>query len=255
MLSCAAVLNTAAALWLLRGSIELSRVNVGVACALAVCTVVGNIAMLHALGTLEPALASVFSQTQVFFVVAFAWVWLSEAPSLRFALGAVVALGGFGLMRLSDVESATVTTEGVLWGLLAATMWASMQVITRRYAARIQIVFVNAFRLWIAVSVLLLLPGTGLDVFDIGGRAWLYAAAAAFVGPFLARVCLMYAVRYVTASHSTLVGLVGPVFAFVFGFAAFGTMPATWEIVGGIIIVLGVAVPIGEIAGRNARSA
>jgi len=249
MLACAAVLNSATALGQLRGTMRVDRVNVGVACALAGCTVVGNISVLRALATLEPAVASVVTHTQVFFVVVFAWIWLAETPSPRFALGAALALGGFGVMRLTGVGSATVTTDGVMWALLAATMWAAMQVITRRYAVRMQIVFVNAFRLWLAVGVLLVLPGTGAAVFDIGGRAWLYAAAAAFVGPFLARVCLMYAVRHITASHSTLVGLVGPVFAFGFGFAAFGTMPAPLEICGGILIVAGVAIPIRELSG------
>jgi drug/metabolite transporter (DMT)-like permease len=99
MLSCAAVFNTVAAVGQLRGTIEFSRINVGVSLALAVGTVIGNIAMLRALSTLEPALASVVTHTQVFFVVVFAWVWLAEKPSSRFALGALVALGGFGLMR------------------------------------------------------------------------------------------------------------------------------------------------------------
>ena len=41
-----------------------------------------------------------------------------------------------------------------------------------------------------------------------------------------------------------LVGLFGPVVAFVLGFVVFGTTPETVEILGGAIIVLGVAIPL-----------
>jgi drug/metabolite transporter (DMT)-like permease len=54
----------------------------------------------------------------------------------------------------------------------------------------------------------------------------------------------MYAVKTLSASRSTLIVLAGPVFAFVFALAAFGTVPAPYELIGGAIIVIGVALAI-----------
>jgi drug/metabolite transporter (DMT)-like permease len=60
----------------------------------------------------------------------------------------------------------------------------------------------------------------------------------------------MYALRYATASHVTLIGLVAPVFAFALGLAAFGTVPGLVEMIGGAIVVIGVAIPMWQLTRR-----
>jgi drug/metabolite transporter (DMT)-like permease len=246
MLACAAVLNTIAAVGQLRGRLRIDRLALAVASALAACTVVGNIAALRALATLEPAIASVATHTQVLFVVALAWPLLGERPSRRFWVGAALAGGGFVVMQPTPAAGATVTGEGLLWALLAASMWAAMQVITRAYATRIQPVAINAIRLWLAVAAMACMPGAVGDLSAAPPDLWLLAGAAALAGPFASRVCLMYSVRYISASHSTLIGLVGPVFALGFGVAILGTAPAPVELLGGAIIAAGVAIPLSE---------
>lgn len=246
MLAAAAVFNTATALAQRRGRIRIHRIELAVSAALAVFTVIGNVAVLLSLRTLQPAITSVTTHTQVFFVVALAWPLLGERPTARFTLGVLVAVAGFALMRLRGAGDAAVSGEGLMWALTGAACWAAMQVVTRRFSARLEPVVVNALRLWIAVAALALFPGTLGDVAAAPPVAWLYAAAAGFLGPFLSRVFLMYSVQTLTASRSALVGLVGPVFAFVFGLLAFGEVPTAFEIAGGIVIVAGVALPMLE---------
>jgi drug/metabolite transporter (DMT)-like permease len=226
------------------------RIDVAVALALSVCTVVGNIASLAALALLEPAIVSATTHTQVFLVVALAWPLLGERPTARFVAGAAIAVAGFVLMQ-RPTAGGTVTTAGIGLAVLAAGMWASMQVITRWAVARIDLVFVNGLRLWLASAALACVPGAIGSARAMPAEAWALAGCAAFLGPFLSRVALMYSVRYISASHSTLVGLIGPAFALLFGLAAFGTAPSPLEIAGGAVILTGVSLPLFELAGRT----
>jgi drug/metabolite transporter (DMT)-like permease len=244
MLASAAGFNTAIALAHRRGRIRIHRIELAVSVVLAVCTVIGNVAVLLSLRTLQPAITSVATHTQIFFVVALAWPLLGERPNRRFTLGVMVAAAGFAVMRLRGAGDAAVSLEGLAWALTAAASWATMQVVTRRYSARLEPVVVNALRLWIATAALARFPGTVGEVAVAPAAAWLYASAAAFLGPFLSRVLLMYSVQTLTASRSSLVGLVGPVFAFVFALLAFGDVPTGYEIAGGIVIIAGVALPM-----------
>jgi drug/metabolite transporter (DMT)-like permease len=254
LLLAAATLNTLTA-WSRRSGRRRPRGNeLVVSLALAVCTVVGNLAVLAALAVLEPAITSVVTHSQVFLVVALAWPLLGERPTVRFAIGAGLALAGFALMQAPGAGGGDIATAGLGLALLAAAMWAAMQVITRAVASRIDLVLVNAVRLWLATAALACAPGTLAAARDMPATAWALAGAAAFAGPFLSRIALMYSVRYISASHSTLIGLIGPVFAFLLGLAAFGSAPAPLEIAGGLILLAGIALPVLELTGGHGRS-
>ena len=251
LLLAAAALNTLTALSRRSGRRRPSGRELAVSLALALCTVVGNLAVLGALAVLEPAITSVVTHTQIFLVVALAWPLLGERPTARFAAGAVLAIAGFAVMQWPGSGADRVAAAGIGLALLASAMWATMAVITRAVAARIDLLRVNAVRLWIASAAMACVPGTVEVARGMSGTAWALAAAAAFAGPFMSRVALMYSVRYITASHSTLISLVGPFFAFLLGLAAFGTTPSPLQIAGGAILLAGVALPVLELISRG----
>lgn len=244
MLLCAAILGTVTTPWRGDRAIALGRVTLIVAGGLGVFTVIGNIAMAEALSRAEPALVAVMLQTEVLFVAVIAAAWLRERITGRFAAGAAIALAGFAIMRLPGADSAAIDLAGAAAAAIAALSFALMHVVTRVSIRRIDPRAVNALRLWLAVGVLALLPENASTLTDLDARAWSLAAAAAFCGPFLGRLFLMYAVRYIPAGHARLAGLLSPVFAFVLGFAAFGSTPGPLELLGGAVILAGVALPL-----------
>ena len=258
MLVAAAVLNT---MVVLSGFVRLggprrrvaparsARLVVLVSLLLAAFTAVGNIASAEALARIDAGLTSVAQQTQVLFVAGAAALFLGERITLRFALGAAIALAGFAVMRLPG--DSAVHLAGILWAVLSALCFGSMQVITRQVIHRIDPVPVNALRLWLSVAVLACLPGRLAALLTLDAGAWALAAAAAFCGPFLGRISFMYAVRHIAASHSILLGLASPLFAFGLGYLAFGTVPGLFEIVGGALILAGIVLPVLELVANE----
>ena len=71
-----------------------------------------------------------------------------------------------------------------------------------------------------------------------------YASLAAFFGPFLGRLCLMNAARYLEARVTTLATLAAPPLTLVLGYALLSDLPSAREILGGTIMLAGIAVPL-----------
>ena len=244
MLVCAGVFNTVTAL--VQQRVQRTRVfrtpNVLAAVVLAVCTVVGNIGIISALSVQQPAITSVLLQTQILIVAATAWLFLGEAITARFAVGAAIAVAGFVVMNLGTELRAS--TMGVMCALLAAFSFATMQVYTRSVIHRIDAVAVNAMRLWLSVVALMVVPGEAQNLIALDGTVWVLAATGAFLGPYLSRLCLMYTVKFIPASRGTLITMINPVFAFALGFLFFGAIPGTLDTVGGAMILVGIAIPV-----------
>ncbi len=244
LLLCAAVFNTAVAVIQRRPVV--GKTTWVAAVVLAVFTIFGNVGMASALAVQKAAVTSVFLQTQVLIVAALGWMFLRERVGMPFAVGALLALAGFVGMNLPALQGTgtSVRMSGVLWALVAATSFAIMQVYTRGVIDRIDTVVVNAARLWLAVAVLVAIPGNARALAELNSKIWLLCAAAAFLGPFLSRLALMEAVRHISAARAALVIMVNPVFAGVFGFAAFRSIPTALEIGGATLILAGVSAPL-----------
>lgn len=219
---------------------------------LAACTLAANLAVLRSLASLNPALTSVLSKTQVLIVAALAWPLLGERVTARFALGAVLAVAGFAVMHASDRGGLRIDA-GSLWALAAATAWALMQVAPRKVIHRVRLGQVNGVRLWLSAAGLALVPGNAQALAGLEARVWLMAGLAALAGPFLSRLALLHSLRHIPASHSTLLTLSGPVFAAALALAAFGIVPAPVELAGAGLVLLGIALPVREMTRPEAR--
>ncbi len=253
MLLASAGFNSAMALVRERGRLALGRTGRRTVLALAVGTLVGNVAVAESLGRIEPAITSVLMQTQVLFVALLARVALGEPITRRFVVGVAVAFLGVAVMRAPLEGSVGISLPGVLYALAAAAGFGAMQVVTRKVISRIRPVPVNAARLWLATGVLLLAPGRVESLATMPPQGWALAVGAAACGPFVSRLLLMAAVRDIPASQSVLFGLISPVLAFGLAWVLLGSVPTHRELAGGLIVLIGVAIPIHE-AWRDAAS-
>jgi drug/metabolite transporter (DMT)-like permease len=208
---------------------------------LGLLAISGNFCGAQAVARLEPAVASVLLRTEIVFVGAMAAVLLGERFTLPLLFGALMALGGLLVMRWPLALDSR--GSGALWALGGAASFGTMQVLTRRVIARISPVRVNTARLWLAVGVWSLVPGTARAAFGQGLEFWGYVGVAGLFGPFLGRLLIMFSLRTLRAAHSALILLLAPVFAFTIGLLVFGSVPTRRELLGGAIMLVGIALP------------
>jgi probable blue pigment (indigoidine) exporter len=208
---------------------------------LAVVTISGNWCGAQAVARLEPAIASVLLRTEVVFVGGLAALLLGERLTPALGLGALTALLGLIVMRWPLRLDAP--GEGAAWALGAAASFGLMQVVTRRVIERISPLAVNAVRLWLAVALLALVPGTLRAALAAGPHFWGFVSVAGLFGPFLGRLCIMYSLRTLRAAHSALLLLLAPVLAFAIGYVGWGTLPTSLEVGGGALMLVGIALP------------
>jgi len=137
------------------------------------------------------------------------------------------------------------------WRMTAATTFGIMLVVLRHSIAHVDPLAVNALRLWLAVALLACWPGAAAGALAMDATTWLLAAAAGLAGPTVSRLMLMAAVRRFSATQTKLTTLVSPLCALGLGLLAFGTMPTARELLGGTVILLGVAMPLLPHLRRN----
>jgi drug/metabolite transporter (DMT)-like permease len=245
LLVAAAILNTALATWqhrqLTRAGRGAWRVAWTTSSWLALVTISGNFCAAQAVTRLDPAIASLLLRTEVVFVGILAALLLGERITKALAAGAITAMLGLVIMRWPLALDRA--GAGAAWAFGAAASFALMQVLTRRVIQRISPMAVNALRLWFAVALFAVVPGVLAKAVAAGPRFWAFVSVAALFGPVLGRLCIMYSLRTLRAAHSALLLLSAPLFAFLIGYFGWGTCPSGLEMVGGALMLLGMALP------------
>jgi drug/metabolite transporter (DMT)-like permease len=242
LLTAAAVFNSLLTIYQQKSLPSFRRFDLGVASALAVFTLFGNLTSAFAIALVSPALLTVVQRAEVIIVALLAWPIIGERIDRRFFLGA--SLAGCGLLLLQDPFSGpTPRAEGMYWAVASALCFGTMAVLTRKFIHQIDIVSVNALRLWLAVGFWFALNGFPEELRTISAPQIGYASLAAFFGPFLGRLCLMNAARFLEARTTTLATLAAPPLTLVISFIVLSDLPTSREILGGAIMLIGIAVP------------
>jgi drug/metabolite transporter (DMT)-like permease len=172
---------------------------------------------------------------------------IGERSRRSFWIGALVAVTG--LVVLSTRAGAQLGLGpnadpiGALFGLGSAACFGTMHVLTRKHIRTLRPVLLNALRLWLGVVLWFALE-RALPFDALNGKLVLYAALAAFFGPFLSRLAMMQSAHYVAASTTVLASLVTPPLTLLLGFVVLGTLPSVHEVLGGVIMLVGVAIPV-----------
>jgi O-acetylserine/cysteine efflux transporter len=253
LLTSAAVLNTAVLPLTRRSEVpRWSATAWGVSLALAVLTLLGNEASAAAIARISGPLLSVLQRVEVVIVGLLAWLVLAERPSLGFWAGA--ALASLGVVLTQGGGAATAHASGVAAAVIAASAFAGMAVLTRRFILAIEPIGVNALRLWLSLLCWMVLHGEIPAVSSYSLELVLYGALAALFGPFLGRLLFMFALRHVEARIAALCVLLAPIATLALSWVILGDVPTATEMLGGGVILAGVAIPVVE-SGRRRSAA
>ncbi|MCZ2825438.1 MULTISPECIES: EamA family transporter [unclassified Modestobacter] len=241
----------------LRGRWSLLRANAGAVLAFgALAVALPQLAYFYAVSRLSVGVALLLEYSGVLLVVLWTWARLGQRPSRVTGAGVVVAVGGLVLV-LDVLSGAQIDPLGVMWGLIAAVGLASYFVLSAHSDDALP-PLVSA---WAGLGVGALVLGaaalvgvlpwrtTAVDV-ELAGRStsWLVPVlGVALVSAALAYATGIAAVRRLGSRLSSFVGLSEVLFAVVAAWLALGQQPNSVQLVGGVVVLVGIVlVRLGE---------
>jgi drug/metabolite transporter (DMT)-like permease len=186
-------------------------------------------------------------------VLVIAWVWVvrRQPPARRTLLGAGTAV--VGLLMVVQIWSGTaIQPAGLAWGLAASVCQASYFLLADRAGAQTPPLVLAGVGMAVGTVVVAVLGTVGVlpivltrpDEVVLAGAdlGWpLTATLLVLVSTVLAYLTGIFAIRRIGAARGSLVALLEVVVSALAGWLLLGEVPAAVQLVGGALILLGVA--------------
>jgi len=214
------------------------------------------------------ALASVVMQTQLFFTAIFAWLLLHEriAAPLRAGLAlAALGLGCFALNFFAGGATGGITVPGLALNLGAASMWGTLNIITRKaqqahpgYDAFQLVVWGSLVPIgpFIAMSLLFDAPAARWQWLHAGFDAWACAAYLGWIATVLAYTTWTGLFKRHPANRVAPFSLGVPLVGIAAGTGLLGEAVTRWQWAGiGFVVAALAAVMFGPRLVRRRPSA
>ena len=218
----------------------------------AILTLLGNYCSAQAVSFLSPALVATIMRAEVIIIAVLALIFLREHITVRFWFGILFVLLGFYIMAPQG-QGNEDWFRGSFYALSASAAFASMAVITRKYIQRIDAASLNSIRLWLSVLFWFPLNPGGIDSSVFNWELLMYTGIAAILGPCLGRLIFMNSAKYIEAKIAGLAVSTAPIFALFFGIVFLSDFPSAMELLGGAVLLLGIAATIFQESPKKAQ--
>ncbi len=250
-ISTAAVILAVPAVLSLRGRWQALWRNLGMVASYGLVAVAGcQVFFYNAIQHLSVGVALLLEYLGTVLVVGWLWIRHGNRPRRLTVSGSVVAL--VGLVFVLDLTGSNhLDPIGVLYGLAAAVGLAVYFVLSSRADDDLPAVAVASAGMGIGAATLLGLGGLGMvpmsasfgTVQFAGHRAsWLVPVVGlSLVAAAIAYVAGIGAARVLGPKLASFVGLTEVLFAVLFAWLLLGELPTGLQLVGGLLIVAGVA--------------
>lgn len=245
------------ALLALRGRWHLLREHAALILAYGVIPIAGcQWAYFNAVQRLEVGVALMLEYLGLVLVVGWLWIRHGRRPRRLTLVGVVLSLAGLALIL--DLTSATgVDLIGVAWGLLAAVGLATYFILSAREIDGLPPLVLATFGLGVGAVVLLAGGAVGLlpmstataDVAFAGQDVpwWVAVLSLGVIAAAVAYAVGIAAARALGSKVASFLGLTEVLFAVLFAWLLLGELPAWIQLLGGVLIVVGVvAVKLDE---------
>lgn len=190
-------------------------------------------------------------QSQPLFVALGAWLLLRERLTSKMVLGIVVAVCGMATMSLGDLLGGVLVGPDPLLGnslaLLGAVMAAGYVLAGRSLRQRISLIpYVVVVYSVCTVTLLAIVLAQGETLTGYPPREWLIFLGLA-VGPgLLGHTVINWALKYLESTIVSVSMLGEPIGATLLALVFLAEAPTAYTVVGGIIVLTGIALTIVE---------
>ena len=247
----AALVLTVPALLQLRGHGRLLRRSVRTLVVYGIAAVAGaQLCFFMAVEHLSVAVALLLEYSGALLVVGYLWLRRGQQPGPLTVSGAAVSVAGLALV-LELLSSAELDLVGVLWGLGAAFGLATYFVVSAQSEDALPPLVVAWGGLAVGGAVLALAGAVGVlplaaprtDVTLLDAQVhWLVPVLGlALVAAVVAYVTGIAGARLLGAKVASFVGLTEVLFAVVFAWVLLGQSLGTVQLVGGALVLVGIA--------------
>lgn len=197
---------------------------------------------------MTPGLSSLLMQTQVFFSVLFAVIFLKETPNRWQIFGAVISFLGIGLVAMHLDKSISLLGFALIIG--AAATWGVGNLITKRIS------HVNMMALVIWGSFIACLPLLLCSLIFEGTQSLIYTAHHLSWRSIFSVLYIVYAstwigygvwnwllIRYPVATIAPFTLLI-PVVGMLSSILVFGEPLQLWKLIAGLLVITGLCINI-----------
>jgi len=191
---------------------------------------------------MDPSLASFLNRSEVLVAIILGIIFLCERFTKLETLGTVLAFTGILVMRLTlRVEY----SEGFWYVLIGAVFFGITEFVSKiavRHVTPVIVAFIrNAF---LALFFWLTLLTDRFDGFEGIETVWPTVIALGLIGPVLARILYLFALKRLELSKVAVISQIQPVFVMLIALLSLHQLPTLRETTGGLFLLFGIVVMV-----------
>ncbi|MDT8401128.1 MAG: DMT family transporter [Bacteroidales bacterium] len=193
----------------------------------------------------DPAIMSFLQNLVPLFVILMGVSFLGERFTILQFSGMLITLLGAAVTSFTgNISEKGFFVPGTGYMLASTIFLATTMIISKKYIKNLDPGLLATNRsvyLFITALCLMLIKG---ESFSLSGTALLNVGIGSLIGPFLTAFSMYSALRFIEASKSTIIQSSKGIFVTIGAWIYFRTIPESFQVIGGIITIIGVIILI-----------
>lgn len=185
---------------------------------------------------MDPTLAAFINRLEVLIAIALGIIFLGERLNRIELFGAAISLIGIIVMKMTlRIEY----SEGFWLVLIGSIFFGITEFISKVAVKHVDPVALAFLRnMFLAVMYWIVVLAAGIS-FDGIGHVWIGLIALGLLGPIMARMVYLIALKRLELSKVAVISQTQPVFVVIIALIILGQLPSVREIYGGILLTAG----------------
>ncbi|MGM0666632.1 MAG: DMT family transporter [Bacteroidota bacterium] len=193
----------------------------------------------------DPAIMSFLQNLVPLFVILMGVSFLGERFTILQFSGMLITLLGAAVTSFTgNISEKGFFVPGTVYMLASTIFLATTMIITKKYIKNLDPGLLATNRsVYLFITALVLMLARG-ESFSLSGSALFNLGFGSLIGPFLTAFSMYSALQYIEASKSTIIQSSKGIFVTIGAWMYFKTMPESFQVIGGIITIIGVIILI-----------